>query len=406
MKQPVAYVAFALAATACNGTGSSPNALPVDAPHSAIARATAGLGPIVQSAFGGAIYGWDIDQNGNDGLLTETAFGSHGTVINATETFDQSSGKIIKVVRKEVRTNPDSEPVLLGIAGSDVGVVDVEHTVVKNNTIQREDHFALLNPVTKNKITGHSRPPRRFGVVPSYMSDDQDSSPQIMTGFAFKRNAATRGVFYLYDTAHNTWSKRFDFPLSHLFPDTTLLYSAVDASTNEGVVGFLKRASYSQRESPTFEVLDTSSGRQLRSFQGLGYGFIDGMAIDPTTDMLCTTTLGDIDVEFYHLASGKGKAVQIPTLYSNGGGLISGGSVAADPVHHLFLIAQRNSTVSPNGGSSVLVYDEKGKLVEYINGFNFLNYTSVVVPRVAVNPANRTGYVDGPGSNELQEFTY
>ena len=135
------------------------------------------------------------------------------------------------------------------------------------------------------------------------------------------------------------------------------------------------------------------------------YGFVNGMAIDPSRDMLCTTTLGDMDVEFYHLATGKGKAVQIPSLYG-GGPFTQGASVAADPVHHLFLVGQRNSTVSPSGGSSVLVYDEKGKLVESINGFNFLDQSSVVVPRVAVNPANRTGYVDGPNPNQLQGFAY
>jgi len=110
-------------------------------------------------------------------------------------------------------------------------------------------------------------------------------------------------------------------------------------------------------------------------------------------------------VEFYKLSTGKGKAVQIPVLFG-GGALTNGGSVAADPINHLFLVTQRNSTFSPNGGSTVIVYDERGKLVEYINGFNFLNQFSVVVPHVAVNPSNRTGYVDGPNPNQLQEFTY
>ena len=84
------------------------------------------------------------------------------------------------------------------------------------------------------------------------------------------------------------------------------------------------------------------------------------------------------------------------------------GSSAADPVHHLFLVAQLNSTLSPNGGSTVLVYNEHGKLVEYINGFSFLNADTVIIPHLAVNPSKRLGYVHGswPSFNDLQEFTY
>lgn len=82
----------------------------------------------------------------------------------------------------------------------------------------------------------------------------------------------------------------------------------------------------------------------------------------------------------------------MPELYG-GGGLTDGAALASDPVNHLFLVAQLNSTVSPSGGSSVLVYDEKGKLVEYLNGFDFLFLNAAIVPLVAVNPA-------------LQEFSY
>jgi hypothetical protein len=119
---------------------------------------------------------------------------------------------------------------------------------------------------------------------------------------------------------------------------------------------------------------------------------------------MCTTTIGDHDVEFYKLSTGKGFAVQIPILYS-GGPLNGGAAVAVDQVHHLFLIAQLTSTFSSNG-STVIVYDEKGHLVEYINGFEFLNQFSPVIPRIAVNATQRLGYANGPNENELQEFTY
>jgi len=54
------------------------------------------------------------------------------------------------------------------------------------------------------------------------------------------------------------------------------------------------------------------------------------------------------------------------------------------------------------------VFDIKGKLVESIDGFNFSNASNVIGTHIALNPTNRTGYVDGPdpGVTQLQFFTY
>jgi hypothetical protein len=45
-------------------------------------------------------------------------------------------------------------------------------------------------------------------------------------------------------------------------------------------------------------------------------------------------------------------------------------------------------------------------LIEYIDGFEFLTQFSAVIPSIAVNPAKRLRYVNGPNENELQEVTY
>jgi hypothetical protein len=55
----------------------------------------------------------------------------------------------------------------------------------------------------------------------------------------------------------------------------------------------------------------------------------------------------------------------------------------------------------PTGGSAVVVYDESGHLVESITGFDFTFPT-----RIAVNPALRMGFIDGPAVNQLQQFFY
>ena len=395
----LAYIAaFVMSFSACSAGGPS---APLAAGASNARPLSAGLGPVVTSRFGGEIFGWDIDQNGNDGLLTETAL-EGGAFINAIETFDESTGKITKVVQKVERPNASVEPVVDAIAGSDVGIVDVERALVG---LERSDYFDLLSPVSHNKLTGRTKPQHDLGMVPSFFTNNQASSSQVMIVFYTDKHGHDRFGLYTYDTVAKTWGTRLDFPQRFLFQSQPN-YAVVDAATNEAVVGHLKRSRYNPHESTTFEVLDAKTGKHLRSFYGVGYGFPNGMAIDPTTGVLCTTTTGDMDVEFYMLATGKGKAVQIPILNGGGGPLTNGAAVAADPIHHLFLIAQLNSTVSPSGGSSVLVYDEHGKLVEYIDGFEFLNNYTVIPPHVAVNPANRTGYVNGPTVSQLQEFTY
>jgi hypothetical protein len=403
--QSAVIAAFATSCAACAGPGNSP-AVSSQVFSTQLRtgghRHTVGLGPVVTSAFGGQIFGWDMNQNGNDGLLTETVLGS--SVINAIETFDESTGEITKVVQKVQRINANVEPVVDAVAGDDVGIIDVERDFVVGSRIKRDDHFDIMSPVSGNKITGKSHPPHPFGVVPNFVTNNQASSSQIMMAMYPDKRGTDEVGMYTYDTAKNVWDRRFDFPRRFLLQNGFPNYAAVDATTNEAVVGYLMRSRYNPHESATFYVMDAATGKHVRSFYGVGFGLPNGMAIDPTTDTMCTTTTGDTDVEFYKLSTGKGKAVQIPILYSKGP-LTNGAAVAADPIHHLFLVAQLDSTFSPSG-STVIVYDEHGKLVEYINGFNFFNQFSVVVPHLAVNPSNRTGYVNGPNLNQLQEFTY
>jgi hypothetical protein len=399
----VAYAAaLAISLPACAGSGlpaPSPAVQGVD-----VRRGVGALGPVVTSQFGGQIFGWDIDQNGNDGVLTETVLGG-SKVLNAIETFDESTGKITKVVQKVERINASVEPVVDAIAGSDVGIIDVEHDFVVSSRLERDDHFDIMSPVSGNKITARSHPPHPLDIIPNFVTNNQASSSQIMMAvYPNKRGDDAVGL-YAYDTVRNAWGKRMNFRRTYLFQTGFPNYAAVDAATNEAVIGYLGRPRYNPHESATFYIMDAATGRHLRSFYGVGFGWPNGMAIDPTTDTMCTSTTGDSDVEFYNLSTGKGKAVQIPIYYGKGP-LTNGAAVAADPIHHLFLVAQLDSTFSPTG-STVIVYDEHGKLVDYINGFDFFpSASSVVVPHLAVNPSNRTGYVNGPNPNQLQEFTY
>ena len=71
-------------------------------PAITMARAApAGPGPVlVHSTFGGQIFGFDIDQNVTEGVLSKSKLLSGDTVLAAVETFDQASGKILAVVSR------------------------------------------------------------------------------------------------------------------------------------------------------------------------------------------------------------------------------------------------------------------------------------------------------------------
>jgi hypothetical protein len=87
-----------------------------------VAGAPVGPGTtLVHSQFGGQIFGFDIDQNGAEGVLSEAQLLSNGNVLAAVETFDQKSGKILKVVSK-LETQDDF--VTMGIAGTSVGLIE------------------------------------------------------------------------------------------------------------------------------------------------------------------------------------------------------------------------------------------------------------------------------------------
>lgn len=56
-----------------------------------------GLGATLTTSDGGQIFGFDIDQNGTDGVLASSqTIDSHGDLLVSMQTFDQNSGAITK----------------------------------------------------------------------------------------------------------------------------------------------------------------------------------------------------------------------------------------------------------------------------------------------------------------------
>ena len=108
---------------------------------------------LVHSKFGGQIFGFDIDQNGTEGVLTEAKDIAGGKVLAAVETFDQASGKILNVVSK-IASKDDF--LTLGVVGTSVGFVEREHV---QNIFVSKRIYEELNPLDLNKFTGKWTPP-------------------------------------------------------------------------------------------------------------------------------------------------------------------------------------------------------------------------------------------------------
>lgn len=349
----------------------------------------ASVGKVLTSAHGGQIFGFDIDQNGSDGLLSESV-SSGGRP--AVETFDVKTAKITRIV-KTLGANPNDDFVTFGIVGNDVGFVDYQR--VKLDPESRHDRFFLLNPVAGERITARWTPPHVMNSVLYQQAENQTTDTQVSVVF---RDAFSSNIPWLY--VWNSATNRF---LNFIRVKSTGEAMAEDTSTNQAVL-----AAQAGNGAPTITLVNLKSGK-LKTFYGLnngpdGAGATNGLAVDSHTGIACTTTELNAQVEFYNLAKKTGIAVQLPNTSSTSQ-YNSGSAVANDPVAGLFLVAQPNSTTG--GISAIYVYDETGDLIETLNGFDFSWSLNPLPPmKIAIEPKLRVGFVNGPNENQLQEFTY
>src|SRR5215471_11635742 len=107
----------------------------------------------VHSKFGGRIFGFDVDQNGSVGILSEAQDLSNGNVLAAVEAFDQKTGRILRVLAE---TQSQDDFVTLGVVGNSAGLVEHEH-VTSLFHVQRI--FKVIDPVSGKQFTGTWTPP-------------------------------------------------------------------------------------------------------------------------------------------------------------------------------------------------------------------------------------------------------
>lgn len=353
-----------------------------------------GVGPgstIVHSQYGGQIFGFDIDQNGTEGVLSEMQDLGGGKVLAAVETFDRTTGKILKVVQKlETKDNL----VTLGIVGTSVGLVEHEH-VQGIYVVSRT--YEELNPLNSNRFTGTWTPPLAKNDIITGVSESQGSAT---TAVLVSENGGSNSTFVFgSNVAANTFGRliKLTDPVFSISP-----VMAYDTKTNQAVVAAATGAVGGPP--PKLALVDLTKGT-VTEFTGIPgpppyrQGYVNGIAVDSEDGIACTTTEVDARVEFYNLKGKTGFAVALP---GGAGQYQSGENVEYDAVHKLFLVAQPNSSTGP--GSSIQVYDTQGNLVESLNGFSFPVSTNAMF---ALHPSDRSGYVYGPaGMAEIQSFTY
>ena len=358
------------------------------------ANPNAGAGSIiVQGKLGGLIFGFDIDQNGNLGLLSEAKILNDGTVQAAVEIFDQTTGAILKTVKKS-QTKDDF--VTLGIAGNSIGLIEREHLITPFN-VQRT--FRAMNPLSSGQLNAAWTPPIDQQHIISRVSRIQGGN----TAFLATDVSGTHiPVVFSSNVAANTFSPVVqitdnDFNFEN---DPFIAYNSV---TNQIVLGHNTNSQFIVP--PKIGIVNLSNGSFFK-FTGLGLGVINGIAVDSEDNVICSTTSFDPAVQFYNLNTGSRINVLLPNTTENDG-TFRGQAVEFDPINKLFLVAQP-FTSTGSSGSSIQVYDIDGTFVESVDGLSFNGTGNVFPVHIALNPTQRTGFVDGPAITvtQIQSFAY
>lgn len=344
---------------------------------------------IVHTKFGGQIFGFDIDQNGTEGVLSEAQTLSNGNVLAAVETFDQKTGKILTVLAK---TETQDDFVTLGVVGTSVGLVEHEH-VIRLLDVQRT--FGSINPLNGNKVTGKWTPPIGTTHLLNQVSRNQGTTNNAV--FAIDNSENFIPWVFSSNVAANTFGPVVKITDSFNFGSVPPPM-AYNSKTNEAILGGGDGCFGCL---PVIGVVDLTKAT-FSEFTGIGFGFVNDIAVDAADNIAVTTTEDDASVEFYDLSTETGFTVVLPN--SGEQQIFSGADVEFDAVNKVFFIAQPVSSSST--GSSIYIYDTKGVLQGTLNGFSFSNASTVIPIHIALHPSTRTGFVDGPLANEIKGFAY
>ncbi|HEY1654676.1 MAG TPA: hypothetical protein VGF86_06160 [Candidatus Tumulicola sp.] len=386
---------------ACGGARDG-GAIPASAPMSVVRNAHSGApGPILTTSDGGQIFDFDIDQHGNDGILT-----SNSSSRISVQTFDQRTGAITKTFGVHTGTGPRNGDgyVANGIFAGDVALVDYQKAGIPGQT-PAHDTYRVIDPAANGKFTGKWKPSAKlFNVLQHAVN--QGTTTSVL--FGYQRLGSDPTELIVSDIANGMGTKAIALDQQSFFlSDNPQL--AQDTVHNRAIMATSPSAGAAGGPPPVIVIIDLMSGKASQ-FSGVscpgieGCGYANGIGYDSKTGRACTTTELDGGAEFYDVAKQTGIRVPLP----NDAGQVGAGSyVASDSVHQLFLIAQEFSSTGPPSTSSIQVYREDGTFVESIDGLNFTHAGFDVIPtRIALNPRKRIGWVNAANFNQLQQFSY
>ena len=348
---------------------------------------------IVHSKFGGQIFGWDIYQNGTEGILSEAQTLSNGNVEAAVETFDQTTGKILAVLAK---TETQDDFVTLGVVGTSVGLVEHEHSI---SLLKVQRTFGQISPLSGNKVTGKWTPP--IGI--EHLIEEVSRNQGTTNNAVFAQDISSNFIPYVFSSnvAANTFGPVIQITDSANFGSVVppMAYNTV---TNQAILG---GGNGCFGCAPVLGFADLTTG-DFTELAGDGFGFVNGIAVDSADNILVTTTEDDATVEFYFLNNNSVLSVILPNTGSDPQ-FFSGADVEYDAINKLFFVAQPNSSVAAQG-STIYIFDTNSHMKGTLNGFSFSNAFNVVPMHIALNPATKTGFVDGPSAtvNEIESFSY
>jgi hypothetical protein len=357
-------------------------------------RHPVGLGNVLTSQDGSQIFGFDIDQNGDDGVLATAA---------TVETFDQDAGTITKsiVTKNPARNSYGAD----GIFSGDVGLIT--HYITPKGQIYARRAYQILNPVTGNKLNGSWTPPLN-DVDIQLVAENQATSTSVV--YVIELQKQDKPDLIVSNIGANTFGKTIK-----LDPDYFGLGNGPQlgqyTAANEAVMAESPDGGAVGGDAPVNFLFDLKTGKstQFNGYNNGPYhaGDVNGLATDPNTGVTATTTELNAQVEFYDMVDKTGiTAVQLPCT-GDTDQTFSGSGIAVDPVNGLFLVTELSDACNGGESGAIVVYDESGNYVETISGFP---YTSDVVsaPAAAINPSKRMGWVfGGPnGLSQLQQFYY
>ena len=354
-----------------------------------------GLGKVLSTKDGGQIFGFDIDQSGDDGVLASAKlYGSKALV--SVETFNQNSGKITSsfAIHQGARISYGVD----GIFAGDVALVT--RYISRNASLGAIRRYDVMNPVTAKKFTGGWAPPVKDTDIQE-AAENQSTPAAVLYGVELTKQDLPDLI--VSNIAANTST------VFHL--DPTLFSGANEpqigeyTAADDAVFALSPNGGQGSNGTPLNVLINLKTGRETR-FSGIngglyGAGLVNGLAVDPNSGIAATTTQANAQVEFYDLSKQTGIAVQLPCTGPESEEN-SGSGIANDPVHHLFLVTDY-LYCDGSQGSAIVVYDESGNLIETITGFPF----GLDEPAPAINPRKRMGWAfGGYGFTQLRQFFY